>query len=131
MLKREVTYVNFDGVEITETVYFNLSKSELLMWESSEEGGLSNRLKKILDKKSGKDIMKTFHDTLLKAYGEKSDDGRRFMKSDELSKAFSETPAFDIIFNELLSDPEKALQFIKALMPEDIMNRLTEGSTDA
>lgn len=124
MLRRDITYTNFDGVEVTDTLYFNLSKSELILWQTSENGGLAEKLQKMLNQKDGKLIMQTFYDILLKSYGEKSADGRRFIKSDELSKAFSETPAFDILFSELLSDPEKALLFVRQVMPPEFQAQL-------
>lgn len=118
MLKREVTYENYDGVEVKETFYFNLTRSEIIMMGMEEDGDVAERLQAILDKKDGKQIVKTFHDLLLRSYGEKSADGRRFVKSAELSKAFSETPAFDVIFEEMMTNPDKALDFINGLIPK-------------
>lgn len=123
MLKRTVEYETYDGVSVKEDFYFNFTRSELAMMEAEEDGGFSTKLQTIVDKKDGKFIMKTFRDILLRAYGEKSADGRRFIKSEEISKAFSETPAFDIIFSELMSDPEKALAFVDAVIPKELRNR--------
>lgn len=120
MLKRTIEYENYDGVSVKEDFYFNLSQSELTMMEMSEDGGLAARLQSIIDKKDGKNIMTTFRDILLKSYGVKSADGRRFMKSPELSKEFSETPAFDILFTELVTNPEKALEFVQAIIPKEM-----------
>lgn len=128
MLKREITYENYDGVEVKETFYFNLSRSELTMMEMEEDGGLSAKLKAIVDKKDGKLIMKTFRDILLRAYGEKTPDGRRFVKSEEISKAFSETPAYDAIFVELVTNPEKALEFVNQVMPKEALQKLNEAN---
>lgn len=124
MLKKTVTYKNYDGVEVTESFYFNLTKSELTLWEASEDGGVSARLQQMVDKKDGKSIMSTFYDVLMKAYGEKSADGRRFIKSPELSKAFSETVAFDVIFSEMMADPEKALDFVQKVLPSDLQGNV-------
>lgn len=120
MLKRTIEYENYDGVMVKEDFYFNFTQSELAMMEMSEDGGLSARLQSIIDKKDGKNIMAMFRDILLRSYGEKSPDGRRFVKSEESSKSFSETPAFDVLFTELLMDPEKALEFVQALFPKDL-----------
>lgn len=120
MLKKEVTYENYDGVEVTETFYFNLTRAELTLWEASEDGGVSSRLKRMVDTKDGKTIMSTFYDIMMRSYGEKSADGRRFIKSPELSKAFSETVAFDIIFSEMMADPQKALDFVNKVIPPDV-----------
>lgn len=129
MLKREITYENYDGVEVKETFYFNLTRSEIIMMGMEAEGDLAERLQTIIDKKDGKQIVKTFHDLLLRSYGEKSPDGRRFVKSPELSKAFSETPAFDAIFEELLMNPDKALDFVNGLIPKEY--RDVPGATPA
>lgn len=129
MLKREITYENYDGVEVKETFYFNLTRSEIIMMGMEEEGDIAERLQAIIDKKEGKQIVKTFHDLVLRSYGEKSPDGRRFVKSPELSKAFSETPAFDAIFEELLMNPDKALDFVNALIPKEY--REVPGATPA
>lgn len=118
MIKREITYTDYDGVERKETFYFNLTKAELLKMESSEDGGLSNKLQNLIDSPNGREIMHFVNAILLAAYGEKSADGRRFVKSPEISKAFSETPAFDEIFTELVTDAEKAAVFVNGLMPD-------------
>lgn len=120
MLKREVTYENYDGVEVKETFYFNLTRSEIIMMGMEEDGDLAEKLQSIVDKKDGKQIVKTFHDLLLRSYGEKSADGRRFVKSPEISKAFSETPAFDVIFEGMMMNPDEALKFLNALIPKDL-----------
>lgn len=120
MLKRTIEYENYDSIWVKEDFYFNLSQSELTMMEMSEDGGLAARLQSIIDKKDGKNIMATFRDILLKSYGVKSADGRRFMKSPELSKEFSETSAFDILFTELVTNPEKALEFVQAIIPKEM-----------
>lgn len=131
MLKRTFTYENYNGVEVTEAVYFNLNRSELVMWQSSEDGGLAERLQRILDSKDGKNIMKTFREVILKAYGEKSDDGRRFVKSPELSAAFEQTPMFDMLFSELLMSPETALDFVNKIMPPDLAKSLPVDKADS
>lgn len=122
MLSKTLTYTNYSGVEVTETFYFNLTKAELTLWETSEDGGVSTRLQRMVDSKDGKTIMATFYDVMMRSYGEKSDDGRRFIKSPELSKAFSETVAFDIIFSEMMADPEKALDFVQKVLPPDLQS---------
>lgn len=121
MLKRTVKFIDFDGVEREEDFYFNLSKSELLNLEASEDGGLTVILDRLTKSPNGKEIMKYVNEILLKSYGEKSPDGRRFMKSAEISKAFSETPAYDVIFMELVTDAEKAAAFVNSVMNVDVL----------
>jgi len=118
MLKRTMTYTDFDGNERTEDFYFNLSKAEVTEMQMGVDGGLSEMLKKIVDSPDNKEIIKIFKEFLLKAYGEKSPDGRRFVKSAELSKAFSETEAYSELFMELANDADAAAKFITAVIPE-------------
>lgn len=117
MLKRTFTYKDYDGVERTEDCYFNLSKAEVAEMELTFEGGLARYLNKIAEAKNGKAIMEKFKWLILKAYGEKSDDGRRFMKSEEISKAFEETEMYNILFMELITDAKKASDFVAAILP--------------
>lgn len=120
MLKETRTYEDYDGVTRTEDFYFNLSKAELAEMELSNEGGLENYLNKIINSKDNKKIVEVFKDILLKSYGEKSEDGRRFIKSAEISKAFSETPVYSDMFIELASDEDKASKFVEGIMPKDL-----------
>lgn len=118
MLKKTITYEDWDGNQRTEDFYFNMSKSELMEMELSTEGGLKNRLERIAKKVDAPKIMEFFKDFIMKSYCEKSDDGRRLIKRKELSEAFVETPAYDILFMELISDDEKASAFISGVLPK-------------
>lgn len=120
MLKKTIKYTDFDGVQREESVYFNLTKSELTEMELSATGGLTKMIEKIVETQDGTRIIAIFKELILKAYGEKSPDGRRFIKSKELSEAFSQTPMYDILFMELATDADKASDFIKAVIPADI-----------
>lgn len=127
MLKESRTYVDYNGVERTEDFYFNLTKAELAEMELSSEGGFENLLNKIIKAKDNKKVVETFKSILLKSYGEKSEDGRRFIKSEELSKAFSETPVYSDMFIELATDEKKAAKFIDGIMPKDLKDQLEEA----
>lgn len=122
MLKKTITYVDYNDNKITEDFYFNLSKSELAEMEMSKAGGFADLLKKVINTQDMPALAKIFKEFILKAYGEKSDDGRRFVKSPELSKAFSETPAYDGLFVELMSDEDKAAEFFMAIIPSEYAN---------
>jgi hypothetical protein len=117
MLKKTIKYVDFNNVERTEDFYFNLNKSEIQVMEMSTEGGLVEKINRIVAHIDGAEIMKIFQEVIFKAYGEKSPDGRQFVKSEALSIAFSQTPAYDILFQELVTNPEKAAEFINAITP--------------
>ena len=127
MLKETRTYTDYDGVERTEDLYFALSKAELAEMELSTDGGMEAMIEKIVNSKDNKKIVETFKNILLKSFGVKSDDGRRFIKSDELSKEFSETPVYSDMFIELATDEEKAAAFINGIMPEDMKKQLDEA----
>lgn len=120
MLKKTITYTDYNGTERTENHYFNLSKAELTEMELSTTGGFAEMIQNIIDAQDGPAIMKIFKDIILKAYGEKSPDGKRFIKSDELSTEFSQTEAYSELFMELVTDAEKASEFINAIIPADI-----------
>lgn len=120
MVKKTVTYTDYNGVERTEDFYFNLTEAEASEMELSVEGGLSNMLDGIIKAKNVPAVVKIFKDLLLRSYGEKSADGRRFIKSSELSTAFSQTEAYSILFMELGSDPEKAADFFNAIIPQSL-----------
>lgn len=118
MLKKTMTYVDFDGNERTEDFHFNLSKTELMEMELNRGGGMSDMLKAIVAAKDVERIGAIFKEILLKAFGEKSPDGKRFIKSKELSEAFSQTVAYDNLFMELATDANAASAFITAVLPK-------------
>lgn len=122
MLKKTITYTDYDGNERTETFYFNLSKAELLEMECSTDGGYADSMKRIIDAQDIPGITREFKRMILKAYGEKSPDGRRFIKSPELSKAFEETEAYSEMFMEFFQDVEKAVDFFKGIIPKDFLD---------
>lgn len=120
MLKKTVTYVDYNGVERTEDFYFNLSKAEVTEMELSVEGGFSKMLEEIVKSNDNARILELFKEIVLKAYGEKSADGRRFVKSKELAEAFSQTEAYSEIFMELALDEKAAAAFVNGIMPANL-----------
>lgn len=131
MYTRKLTYTDFDGVERTETFRFNLTKAEIAELELSTEGGLQNHLQNIIDSKSQTDLIRNFKKILLLAYGEKSPDGRRFDKSEEISAKFASTQAYSDLFMEFATNSESALNFVKQILPPDMVSasNATEGVT--
>ena len=117
MLKKTFTYTDFNGVERTEDHYFNLSKAELMEMELSTTGGLAEMINKIVAAQDAPAIVKIFKDLVLKAYGQKSADGRRFIKSKELSDEFSQTEAYSQLFMELATDADAAAAFVNGIVP--------------
>ena len=117
MLKKTITYTDYDGNERTEDFYFNLSKAEVTAMEWSTEGGIQKSLGKIISDQDGKGTVDVIRNLILTAYGEKSLDGKRFIKSNELSEAFSHTEAFSDLFMELLTDADLAAAFVNGILP--------------
>lgn len=118
MLKKTITYTDYDGLERTEEFRFNLTKAELVDMELTTAGTFSETMKRIIAEKDIIRIAKLFKELLLKSYGVKSDDGKRFVKSPELSEAFSQTEAYSDLYIELLSNPEEAAKFFAEVAPK-------------
>lgn len=122
MLKKTITYKDYNDVERTEDFYFNLNKAELMEMEMSTTGGLAEMIQTIVKTQDAPAIIKVFKDLVLKAYGEKSADGKRFMKVNDagvpLSVAFSQTEAYSQLFMELATDADKASEFVNGIVPK-------------
>ena len=117
MLKKTITYTDYNDVTHTETYLFNLSKAECMEMEMSTSGGLTEMINKIIETQDIPAIIKIFKDLILKAYGVKSPDGKRFIKSEELSTAFAQTEAYSVLFMELATNAEEAAAFVNGIMP--------------
>lgn len=130
MLKKTITYTDYNGVERTEDFYFNLNKAELMEMELSTTGGLAETMTKIVAAQDAPAIIKIFKELILKAYCEKSPDGKRLIKSDEISTAFSQTEAYSNLFMELATDDEAASKFVNGIIPSDLREQANiAGST--
>lgn len=126
MHKEVIKYTDYDGNERSETFYFNLSKAEITEMELSVTGGLSESLKSIVEKKDVPNTIAVIKDIILKSYGVKSPDGKRFMKSKELSEEFSQTEAYSELFMKMLSDAEYASDFMNSIIPADLVKAAQE-----
>lgn len=120
MLKKTVTYTDYNGAERTEDFYFNLNKAEVMEMEMSTSGGLAEMITRIVAAQDAPAIIKIFKELVLKAYGVKSPDGKRFIKSEELSIEFSQTEAYSQIFMELATDADAASAFVNGIVPSDL-----------
>lgn len=126
MIKKTITYTDLNGVERTEDFYFDMSKPEIVRMQASEKGGYDVQLKSIAANQNGALIMEFFENFIAKSYGEKSDDGRRFMKSEEISRAFMQTPAYEVLFEELVTNDEAAANFVNAVMRSKAVTTMPE-----
>lgn len=120
MLKRDITYEDFEGNTLTETFYFNVSKPELIELEVEVAGGFSEWMQRIIKAEDYQTIIKEFKRFVLFAYGQKSEDGKRFIKSDQLREEFSQTNAYNVLFMELAQDDGAAADFVLGVMPKDM-----------
>lgn len=122
MLKKTVTYEDFNGEGVTEDLFFNLTQAELIELEMSVDGGFSDTLTKMMEtdpegKVNGKFIMEQMKSILIKSYGVKSPDGRRFIKNDQLRQEFESSEAYSTIFVELVTQADAASNFINGVIP--------------
>lgn len=123
MLKKTIKYVDYNGVEREEDFYFNLTKAEISEMELEIPGGMSEMLKRITKAQDTPTLVKIFKDLILRSYGEKSDDGKRFIKSTELREAFSQTEAYSELFMELATNADAASAFVNGIIPSDIAKK--------
>lgn len=124
MLKKEITYTDYNDQKRTESFYFNLSKAELAEMQLTLEGGLQTYIQNIIDAKDGASMVKIFKDIILMSYGEKSLDGKRFVKSEEIREGFAQTEAYSNLFMELITDDKAAAEFINGILPADLQAEL-------
>lgn len=120
MLAKKIKYTDYNGVEREEKFYFNLTKAELLEMELVKKGGLQTYLKRIINEQDQEKIVEIFKEIILKAYGKKSDDGKRFIKSKELTEEFVQTEAYSELYVELVTNADAAANFINSIIPPAI-----------
>lgn len=127
MYCKEIEYVDYNDVPRKEKFYFNLNESELTEMQLTHVGGMDGIIKKIIETRDVPELIRIFKYLLLKSYGEKSADGKRFIKSDELSTAFSQTEAYNKFFMELATDDGKAAEFINGIVPKNVSEQLAKN----
>lgn len=128
MLKKVIKYTDYNGVEREEPFYFNLSKAEIMEMEMSTVGGLAEMIEKIVAAQDTPTLVKIFKDLILKAYGEKSADGRGFLKMDEnghpLCNKFVQSKAYSVLFMELATNAEAASAFVNGIVPAGMVKEV-------
>lgn len=118
MLKKTITYEDFNEEQVSEDFFFHLSKAELVELELSHEGGLSESLQRIIDAEDGRGIVAEFKNIILTAYGKRSTDGKRFIKNQQIREEFESTEAYSALFMELITDTDAAIEFINGVIPQ-------------
>jgi len=133
MLKKTITYEDFNGTETSEDFFFHLSKADLIELEMSHKDGLGETLQRIVDAGDGAQIMKEFKNLLLQSYGQRSEDGRRFIKTEELRKEFESSEAYSTLFVELVTDADAAAEFVNGIVPANLeaeVNKIGKKTPD-
>ena len=126
MLKKTITYSGFDGTQYTEDFWFGLTKGDLIEMEANTPGGMQEYLKQIAQAQDVRAVLDMFKELIFKSYGKKSPDGKRFIRSRELSEEFSQTNAYDVLLMEIFSDESAAAAFVNGILPQDIAAQAAE-----
>lgn len=129
MITKTIKYTDYNGNEREEKFYFNLTKTEIteINFDLSSDGvTLQDKLKNMIEQKDSASIFKFFKMLIIKSYGEKSEDGKRFIKSDDMGIGFTQTEAYNVLLEELLSkeDGSLAVEFIKGIIPQDLQAKV-------
>lgn len=128
MLKKTITYKNFNDEEVSEDFFFHLSRAELVEIEMEHPGGLSKSLERIIAAEDNAALIKEFKKIILAAYGKRSEDGRRFVKSQELRDEFLSTEAYSTLFMELVTDTDAAIEFINGIIPQGLSEEAAKAA---
>lgn len=133
MIKKSITFTNFNGEEVTKDYYFNLNESECMKLELGTVGGFRNKLMNLLGKNSENindgenpdvnanvvpEIVDLFEMIILASYGQRSADADGFIKSEELRNTFKCSAAYNVLFMELLTNPDSAAKFFEGILPK-------------
>lgn len=130
MYKTTVTYTDFEGLERTEDLYFNLTTTELVKLENSMLGGLQKRIENMMQRHDVPTIMQTMEDVIRMSYGVKSPDGRKFIKNDEVYEDFLQSGAYDAFYMSVVTDAEKGSEFINGIIPADLREKVAQLEKD-
>ena len=131
MLKKTISYVDYDGNERTEDFYFNLTKAELLEMSLSTAGGLDKYIEKITKTQDTPKLIELFKDIIIRSYGVKSDDGKRFIKNQEITEEFTQTEAYSDLFMTLATDDKEAADFLNGIIPKSLLDAANNVVEDA
>lgn len=127
MIKWTIKFTDYNDEEVTEDFYFNLNKAELTDMQFKVNGAYRQFIERIVNTRDVQKLGEEFKSLILNSYGEKSDDGRRFKKSQELRDDFEQSPAYPVLYMELLSDADKATKFVRGVLPKDLQGELTDS----
>lgn len=124
MIKKTITYTDFNGTQRTEDFYFNLSKAELMRMELGVKGGMTEMLNRMIAAQDAPAMMEVFEELVRKSYGVKTPDGRGFVKRQEDYEAFASTEAYSELFVELITNPEACAEFFNGVIPANLAEQV-------
>lgn len=127
MYKKNITYTDFNGDERTDAFYFNLSDAEILELQVGYGGDMSRIMSNMLEKRDAKGLLGIITDLIRTSYGEKSSDGKRFMKNQEVKDSFVTTDAYSKLVLELLNDEKEFEKFMTNVIPAAKREALNEA----
>lgn len=130
MYKKTITYTDYNDVEQTEDFYFNLNKAELMKIQLQNNGTLQAKLERLINTRETSEIAQIFQDIIDMSYGVKSDDGKRFIKNQEVLDAFKQTEAYSELYVELTTNTDAAVEFITGIIPAKIAEQLDKEELD-
>ena len=131
MIKKTITYNDYNGLERTEDFYFHLTKADITKMEMSVDGGLAERITRIVQAKDQPAIIEVFEDLIKRSYGVKTSDGRGFLRRPEDLEAFMATEAYSILFMELATDADAAAKFVNGIVPADMAKNIKPAIAEA
>lgn len=134
MYKKTISYKDYNGKERTEDYYFNIDEGEIVEMEMSVNGGYSNMIERVVKEESNPELFKIFKDFVCKAYGEKSADGKYFLKEDEegrpLVRKFLQTKAYSALMMEFMTKTQSFTDFVNRIIPAEMAEKYA-ASTQA
>ena len=134
MIKRTITFEDLDGNSITDDFYFHISMSEVSKMELGTEGGMAEKLKKLVAASKGKDIIEQFEGILHSAYGVRSENNRQFIKNEQVWQEFYQSDAYNVLFMQLISDEDASAAFVRGILPANFeaeVARITQQNANA
>ena len=128
MIKWHIKYTDYDGVQREEDFYFGLNKAEIIEMNFSKDGGYEKYLRRIVDEQDARSLLAEFKHLICISYGVKSDDGKRFVKSKELTDQFLQTEAYAELFTELANNTDSITRFVNGILPDEVRKKAEEAS---
>lgn len=126
MLRKEVEYKDFDGNDRKDVLWFHLNEVEITEMDLETSGGLVKYMESIIDKNDVNQLITIFKDLLIRSYGERSMDGKHFYKDDKIRNEFVSSAAYPVLYMEMVSDADKAVEFINGIVPSNIREQMTK-----